>query len=238
MRILLVESDPVTANSLEIIFQQSKLFPYTTDMVDEAVELARLYDYDLIITETLVAGDDAIDQLVKPLRVAADTTPILILSGDDRTETKIKAFGHGADDYLTKPFHREELLARIHAIVRRSQGHAHQVISVGKLDVDLTARIVESEGNRINLTKREYGIMELLATRKGSVLTKDMMINHLYGGLGKDEPGQGIIDVFMCKLRKKLSEATEGDNYIETVWGRGYTLREPAPDATEELTDA
>ncbi|MFN7053600.1 MAG: response regulator transcription factor, partial [Gemmobacter sp.] len=134
-------------------------------------------------------------------------------------------FGFGADDYLTKPFHREELVARIHAIIRRSKGHSQSVIITGKINVNLDAKTVEVDSKTVHLTGKEYQMLELLSLRKGTTLTKEMFLNHLYGGM--DEPELKIIDVFICKLRKKLAEATGGQNYIETVWGRGYVLRDP-----------
>ncbi|MFN3577934.1 MAG: response regulator transcription factor, partial [Tabrizicola sp.] len=133
--------------------------------------------------------------------------------------------GFGADDYLTKPFHREELVARIHAIIRRSKGHSQSVIKTGRVSVNLDAKTVDVDGKAVHLTGKEYQMLELLSLRKGTTLTKEMFLNHLYGGM--DEPELKIIDVFICKLRKKLAEATGGDNYIETVWGRGYVLRDP-----------
>ena len=165
---------------------------------------------------------------MRQLRLARVETPILILSGSDDTENKIKGFGFGADDYLTKPFHREELVARIHAIIRRSKGHAQSVIKTGQITVNLDAKTVEAEAGSVHLTGKEYQMLELLSLRKGTTLTKEMFLNHLYGGM--DEPELKIIDVFICKLRKKLAEATGGHNYIETVWGRGYVLRDPVAE--------
>ena len=140
----------------------------------------------------------------------------------------MRGFGFGADDYMTKPFHKDELVARIHAIVRRSKGHAQSVIQTGDLIVNLDTKTVEVNGVRVHPTGKEYQILELLALRKGSTLTKEVFLNHLYGGM--DEPELKIIDVFICKLRKKLADASNGKNYIETVWGRGYVLREPSAD--------
>jgi two-component system, cell cycle response regulator CtrA len=117
-------------------------------------------------------------------------------------------------------------VARIHAIVRRSKGHAQSVIHTGDLIVNLDTKTVEVNGVRVHLTGKEYQILELLALRKGTTLTKEVFLNHLYGGM--DEPELKIIDVFICKLRKKLANASNGKNYIETVWGRGYVLREPS----------
>jgi two-component system cell cycle response regulator CtrA len=162
-------------------------------------------------------------------------TPILILSGLSELDHKIKGLGFGADDFLTKPFDRRELIARIQAIVRRSKGHSESTIRTGKLVVNLDARVVTVDDNPLHLTAKEYGIIELLSLRKGTTLTKEMFLNHLYGGM--DEPELKIIDVFVCKLRKKLTQATGGSHYIETVWGRGYVLRDPT-EAVSELRRA
>ena len=199
---------------------------YATDLGEEGIDLAKLYDYDLILLD-LNLPDMNGHEVLRQLRLSKVDTPILILSGDDDTESKLKGFGFGADDYLTKPFHREELVARIHAIIRRSKGHAQSIIKTGRIAVNLDAKTVDVSGNTVHLTGKEYQMLELLSLRKGTTLTKEMFLNHLYGGM--DEPELKIIDVFICKLRKKLAEATSGENYIETVWGRGYVLRDPEP---------
>jgi two-component system cell cycle response regulator CtrA len=199
---------------------------YCTDLGEDGIDLAKLYDYDLILLD-LNLPDMSGHDVLRQLRLARIETPILILSGADDTDSKLKGFGFGADDYMTKPFHREELVARIHAIIRRSKGHAQSTIRTGSVTVNLDDKTVDVEGRTVHLTGKEYQMFELLSLRKGTTLTKEMFLNHLYGGM--DEPELKIIDVFICKLRKKLSEATGGQNYIETVWGRGYVLRDPAP---------
>ncbi|HKL70510.1 response regulator transcription factor CtrA [Salibaculum sp.] len=224
MRVLLVEDDPTTAKSIELMLGHANLNVYTTELGEEGIDLAKLYDYDLILLD-LNLPDMSGHDVLRQLRMARVETPILILSGEDATDSKLKGFGFGADDYLTKPFHREELIARIHAIIRRSKGHAQSIIRTGKVSVNLDAKTVEAAGEPVHLTGKEYQMLELLSLRKGTTLTKEMFLNHLYGGM--DEPELKIIDVFICKLRKKLSEATGGDSYIETVWGRGYVLRDP-----------
>lgn len=225
MRILLVEDDPTTSRSIELMLTHANLNVYCTDLGEDGIDLAKLYDYDLILLD-LNLPDMSGHEVLRQLRLARIETPILILSGSDDTESKIKGFGFGADDYLTKPFHREELVARIHAIIRRSKGHSQSVIRTGKVQVNLDAKTVDVDGTAVHLTGKEYQMLELLSLRKGTTLTKEMFLNHLYGGM--DEPELKIIDVFICKLRKKLAEATGGQNYIETVWGRGYVLREPS----------
>lgn len=231
MRILLIEDDPTTAKSIELMLTHANLNVYATDLGEEGIDLAKLYDYDLILLDLNLPDMNGHDVLRK-LRLARVETPILILSGSDDTENKIKGFGSGADDYLTKPFHREELVARIHAIIRRSKGHAQSVIRTGEIEVNLDAKTVAVDEAAVHLTGKEYQMLELLSLRKGTTLTKEMFLNHLYGGM--DEPELKIIDVFICKLRKKLSQATGGNNYIETVWGRGYVLRDPLPDEAPE----
>ena len=226
MRVLLVEDDPTTSKSIEMMLSHANLNVYATDMGEEGIDLAKLYDYDLILLDLDLPDMDG-HEVLRQLRLARVETPILILTGADDTDSKIRGFGFGADDYLTKPFHREELVAGIHAIIRRSKGHAQSLINTGKVTVNLDAKTVEADGKTVHLTGKEYQMLELLSLRKGTTLTKEMFLNHLYGGM--DEPELKIIDVFICKLRKKLSIATGGDNYIETVWGRGYVLRDPQP---------
>ncbi|MFZ0097974.1 MAG: response regulator transcription factor [Gemmobacter sp.] len=226
MRILLVEDDPTTSRSIELMLTHANLNVYCTDLGEDGIDLAKLYDYDLILLD-LNLPDMSGHEVLRQLRLARVETPILILSGVDDTDSKLKGFGFGADDYMTKPFHREELVARIHAIIRRSKGHSQSVIRTGRICVNLDAKTVDVEGKAVHLTGKEYQMLELLSLRKGTTLTKEMFLNHLYGGM--DEPELKIIDVFICKLRKKLAEATGGQNHIETVWGRGYVLRDPMP---------
>ena len=229
MRILLVEDDDSTAKSIELILQAEGWAVDITDQGEDGLEIGKLYDYDLIVLDIMLPDMDGYEVL-KRLRQARVRTPILILSGLAELDAKIKGLGFGADDYVTKPFDRRELVARIQAIVRRSMGHSESIIRTGKLAVNVDTRTVEVDGKPIHLTGKEYGIVELLSLRKGTTLTKEMFLNHLYNGL--DEPELKIIDVFICKLRKKLATATSGENYIETVWGRGYVLRDPASESS------
>jgi len=197
---------------------------YTTNLGEEGIDLGKVYDYDIILLD-LNLPDMSGFEVLRSLRASKVRTPTLILSGLAGIEDKVKGFGFGADDYMTKPFRKEELVARILAVVRRSKGHAQSLVQSGDLGVNLDSKTVEINGARVHLTGKEYQMLELLSLRKGMTLTKEMFLNHLYGGI--DEPEMKIIDVFMCKLRKKLANASGGKNYIETVWGRGYVLRHP-----------
>jgi len=232
MRVLLIEDDPTISRSIELMLTSEGFNTYCTDLGEEGLDLGKLYDYDIILLDLNLPDMHGYDVL-KKLRTAKVNTPILIISGLNEMENKVKGLGFGADDYLTKPFHKEELVARIHAIVRRSKGHSQSIINTGKLAVNLDTKTVEVEAKRVHLTGKEYAMLELLSLRKGSTLTKEMFLNHLYGGI--DEPELKIIDVFICKLRKKLSAASSGLNYIETVWGRGYVLRNPVNDEQEAV---
>ena len=231
MRVLLIEDDSATAASIEMMLRSEGFICDTTDLGEDGLEIGKLYDYDIIVLDLMLPDLDGYEVL-RRLRAARVRTPILILSGLAELDHKIKGLGFGADDVLTKPFDRRELIARIQAIVRRAKGHSESLIRTGKLTVNLDSRTVEVEGHPVNLTGKEYGILELLSLRKGTTLTKEMFLNHLYGGM--DEPELKIIDVFVCKLRKKLAQATAGENYIDTVWGRGYVLRDPPVDAGAE----
>jgi len=224
MRVLLIEDDSATAQSIELMLKSEGFNVYSTDLGEEGVDLGKIYDYDIILLDLNLPDMSGLDVL-RQLRVGKINTPIMILSGTSEIDTKVKTLGGGADDYMTKPFHKDELIARAHAVIRRSKGHAQSVIKTGDVTVNLDAKTVEVNGQRVHLTGKEYQMLELLSRRKGTTLTKEMFLNHLYGGM--DEPELKIIDVFICKLRKKLANASQGKNYIETVWGRGYVLREP-----------
>ncbi len=234
MRVLLVEDDAATAASIELMLKRESFICDTTDLGEDGLEIGKLYDYDIIILDLMLPDIDGYEVL-RRLRAARVRTPILILSGLNELDHKIKGLGFGADDFLTKPFDRRELIARIQAIIRRSKGHSESTIRTGKLVVNIDSRLVTVEDQPLHLTAKEYGILELLSLRKGTTLTKEMFLNHLYGGM--DEPELKIIDVFVCKLRKKLATATGGEHYIETVWGRGYVLRDPV-EAVPELRSA
>jgi two-component system, cell cycle response regulator CtrA len=230
MRVLLIEDDTAAAQSIELMLKSESFTVYTTDLGEEGIDLGKIYDYDIILLD-LNLPDMSGFEVLRSLRLSKVKTPTLILSGLAGVEDKVKGFGVGADDYMTKPFHKDELVARIHAIVRRSKGHAQSVIQTDDLVVNLDTKTSEVNGARVHLTGKEYAMLELLSLRKGMTLTKEMFLNHLYGGI--DEPEVKIIDVVMCKLRKKLAGASGGKNYIETVWGRGYVLRHPTEEAVK-----
>lgn len=224
MRVLLIEDDSALARSIEFTLQSESFNVHTTDLGEEGVNLGKLYDYDIIVLDLNLPDMSGYDVLLG-LRRNKISTPILVLSALAGIEDKVKGFGFGADDYMTKPFHKNELIARIHAIVRRSKGHSQSIIQTGDLILNLDTKNAQIQGTQVHLTNKECQILELLSLRQGRTLTKEQFLNHLYKGI--EEPVQKILDVFICKLRKKLASASGGKNYIETVWGRGYALRAP-----------
>ena len=226
-RILVVEDDVQIRNFICYALKAEGFTCLTAGNAASAMKLLLSSQPDMILLDLGLPDMDGI-WVIERLREWTQV-PIVVLSVREHEDDKIKALDAGADDYVTKPFHRDELVARIHAVVRRSKGHSQSVIRTGKLAVNLDAKTVEVDGNRVHLTGKEYAMLELLSLRKGTTLTKEMFLNHLYGGM--DEPELKIIDVFICKLRKKLAHACSGENYIETVWGRGYVLRDPGEEA-------
>lgn len=223
MRVLLIEDDKTVSQNIALILKKENMVVDTSYLGEDGIEVAKLYEYDIIILDILLPDMEGYDVL-KRLRAAHINTPVLILSGLNTPDKKVKGFGYGADDYLTKPFDRTELIARVNAIVRRTKGHADSIIRTGGMEINLNSKIVTVDGKVLNLTSKEYSLFELLALRKGTTINKEQFLNHLYGGL--DEPEMKIIDVFLCKIRRKLEKLTQNEEYIQTVWGRGYILKD------------
>jgi two-component system cell cycle response regulator CtrA len=227
MRVLLVEDDVNTARAVTMMLSAHGAIVDQTETGEEALGLVRRYDYDIVVLDLLLPDMEGYE-VVRRMRAGRVETPVLILSGLNRPNAKVKGFGMGADDYITKPFDKDELIARVQAVIRRSKGYSQPVLRVGTLQLNLDSREVQADGQPLHLTGKEYAILELLVLRRGMVLTKEAFLNHLYGGI--DEPEMKIIDVFICKLRKKLAQAGAG-NLIGTVWGRGYMMRDPNSQA-------
>ena len=224
MRVLLIEDDRSSARSVELMLTAEKFNVETTADGEDGLELAQAYDYDAVLLD-LGLGDMSGLDVLRGLRRAGCKIPVIILTGSSDVAMKVRAFSGGADDYLVKPFHKDELTARLRAVIRRSSGHAESIITVGDIALNLDSRTVQVNGARVHLTGKEYQTLELLALRRGKTLHKDVFLTSLYGGM--DEPGGKIIDVFICKLRQKLATASDRQ-HIETVWGGGYVMRDPA----------
>ncbi len=226
MRALITSNDCYTASSIKLILAKEKVACDTIDLGDDGLQMATLYDHDIILIN-LMLPDMKGYRMLQRLRAAGVCAPILILSGPGELDQRVKFLRSGADDFLIKPVDGSELVARIQAIVRRSNGHSESTIRTGKLVLNLDSRTVSVGDEPVHLTNKEYAILELLSLRRGTTVTRETLLDQLYGGM--DEPRPKIFNVFICKLRKKLARATGGSHYIEAVWGQGYVLRDRSP---------
>lgn len=224
MRILLIEDEALVSKSIQQMFSLERFEVAAVDTGEAGLSLARQNPYDLIVLDLQLPDMSGID-ILRDLRDGDVHTPVLVLSGTANPDIKVRALKSGADDYLTKPFHRDELIARVRAVVRRAQSSVSSVIQIGQIVVDLDAKMVSVGGVHIDLTTKEYEILKLLSQRKGMILSKEIILNQLYSGI--DVPNEKIVDVFICKLRKKLGSEIDANAYIKTVWARGYELRDP-----------
>ena len=185
MRALIAAADVRAAAGIAVILAKENFISDTTDLGEDGLQMAKAYDYDIILVD-LMLPDIAGYKMLQRLRAARVHTPILILSCLAEPDQKVKFLRSGADDFLTKPFDDHELTARTEAIVRRSRGHSEPTIRTGRLAVNLATRVASVDDQPVRLTPREYCILEFLSLRKGTILTKEVFLNHLYGG--RDEP--------------------------------------------------
>ena len=222
MRVLIVETDGTASRSLVQLLRSNSVIVDQVETGEETLELSRHYDYDIVLLDMAPQDMDGYD-VVRRMRAARVETPVIMQAALVRPQARVKAFGVGVDDFVTKPYDHAELFARMQAIIRRAKGYSQPSLRCGPLQLNLDSREVLVCGRPVHLTGKEYSILELLVMRKGMVLTKEVFLNHLYGGM--DEPEMKIIDVFICKLRKKLAEAG-APHVIGTVWGRGYMVRD------------
>lgn len=221
MRILLVEDDPVTAQAMELTLRSAGAVVERVDNGCEAIDLAKFYDFDVIVLDIQMPGMDGYEA-VRRMRAERIFAPVLIASGLAQPQFKVKALSEGADDFITKPVDKSELVARVRALVRRSKGLSQSQVSVGPILINLETKEVFNKQIPVHLTCKEYSILELLVLRRGMIITKQIFLSHLYGGM--DEHEIKIIDVFICKLRKKL-RLNKAFLIIETIWGRGYMIK-------------
>ena len=223
MHILLIDRKPAINQGIVFFLKGKGWIVDSAFSGEEGAELARLYDYDLILSDLLLS-DITGAELIKKIRNVGIKTPIIILSGNVTANQKVNCFNLGADDFIVRPCDRNELVARIQAVVRRAKGYAHAVIRIGQMTVNLDTKIITIADSDLKLTKKEYALMELLALRQNTTVSKEQLLNHLYGAM--DEPDMKIIDVFLFRIREKIAKISNGKKYIQTVWGRGYVLKE------------
>jgi two-component system cell cycle response regulator CtrA len=223
VRILVIEDEELIANGIRSSCIAEGFVCHVAYNGNDGIDMLKFYDYDIVILDLILPDVNGFEVLETIKRSKKDVS-VMVLSAITSVDDKVKCLSNGADDYLTKPFSKVELLARVYAIMRRMSGLRLSVIEIGPLSLDFGSRIVTINGDEVPLTSKEYSMLELLALKRGSIITKETFLNHIYGGM--DEPDMKIVDVFICKLRKKMADASGGLNFIETIWGRGYTLKE------------
>lgn len=187
----------------------------------QALEAIGDKEYDVILLDLMLPDMDGSEVLFR-IREESNA-PVMVLSGLSDTDNKVESLLGGADDYMTKPFERRELAARIRALARRRRTTPGRYIRSGGLAIDIQRHQVEIRGRMVQLTAKEYAVLELLARHKGETLSKADFLEGLYDEEG-DTPSERIVDVFICKLRKKLMDADQTINYVQTIWGQGYML--------------
>ena len=222
MNILIVEDDQIISDALALILKEGGYNSFRASDINSALNEMKYSNADGVILDLNLPDGDG-TRLVRLIRKIYNPVPILVVSGNSSVDQRINALGAGADGYLTKPFNKHELLAHLGAIMRRTHGHASSIINVGNLEIDLNKHFAAINDVPVSLTHKEYQILHLLSVRKGAILNKDIFLSHLYGRI--DEPESKIIDVFICKLRKKLERSGLKDAQIQTIWGQGYVLR-------------
>jgi two-component system cell cycle response regulator CtrA len=237
MRILLIEDDKNISTVLLNALRAEGFTCDSTDTGEDALQLARLYEYDAILLDLMLPDMDGME-LLRRFRSSKNNTPTIILSGLNGVSEKIRGLSAGADDYIEKPYNQKELIARLHTVVRRYMGYSDSKITLGRISINLQTKTAKTDGIPLKLTSKEYAILELLMLKKGHMLSKEAFLTHLYDE-SSNEPAQKIVDVFICKLRKKLQNALESNHqYIETIWGRGYMLVNPETEKSKVMQNA
>ena len=221
MRVLLIEDDSILNETITDFLETKGFSVEPCYDASEGLEMLDLYNFQVVLLD-LGLPDMKGETCLRKIRADKPDMPVIVLTGREDHQSCLDLLEAGADDYMTKPFNSEELLARMRANIRRASGYGENIIRSGTFSLDLKRQLVKVEDQDLNLTRKEFEILHLMVLQKGGVISKEAFLDHLYGGM--DEPEIKIIDVFICKLRKKLEEAMNGRKLIETVWGRGYRV--------------
>lgn len=216
MRVLVVEDEVDLARSLRRALQEDGLAVDVAHDGESGLYQAESIDYDAILLDLMLPRLDGWEVL-KRLR-KKKSTPVLVLTARDAVVDKVKGLNTGADDYLTKPFELQELLARVRALVRRSAGKPSPILKLGDLEIDSAARLVKRDGKEVDLTPKEYALVELLVLHRGELVTRTMIYEHIYDDA--DDSLSNVVDVYVSNVRRKL-----GKDFVETRRGEGYIVR-------------
>jgi DNA-binding response OmpR family regulator len=222
MRVLLVEDERKIADFVCAGFREQGFAVDHCDNGSDGYERASGTDYDVIVLDIMLPGRDGLS-ILKGLRKSGNTTPIILLTARNELDDRIEGLSLGADDYLAKPFFVEELVARIHALMRRVSGERQNYLSVGDLRLDRIGREVTWRGQAVDLTSREFNLIEYLMRSPGRVFTRTQILEHVWGY--DFDPSTNVVDVCIQRIRKKIASlgaAGEGESPIESVRGVGY----------------
>jgi two-component system cell cycle response regulator CtrA len=222
MRVLLIQVDDQNTNHILAALQKRGFVVDVAENSEDGVAFAKSYQYDLVVLDADFSGPTGLPVLVR-LRRARITTPLMVVSRSAGVETMVTAFREGADEFMVRPVDPDELCCRLHAIVRRTRGHTRSVIRTGRMEIDVEDKSVRVDGRPVRMTRREYAVLEALSLRKGAVLHRNALVEHVYGAM--EEPSPKNVDVYISHIRKKLLRLC-GRSYIETEWGRGFALRD------------
>ena len=218
MKILSFETLRYKRDLLTAFLRSRMVVVDETSDPEDVFDLVKLYDYDAVL---LRLSEDRLEDLdlVRKLHVARVRVPLVVVAHSMNEAARLRILQAGADDLIVDALSHEEVFIKIHNLIRRSRGFQNNTLCLGSVEINMNAKKIYVNGKPVTLTKKEYQIAEILALRKGTVLSKEAILDHLYGGL--DEPNPKIIDVFICKIRRKL-QSLGVDDFIETNWGRGY----------------
>ena len=227
MRLLVIEDEPKVGHALQEGLQAEGYEVVLAETGEEGFFIASSRNFDLIVLDVMLPGRDGLEVLAA-LRKQNMTAQVLILTAKDAIEDRVAGLDTGADDYLVKPFAFPELSARIRALLRRGKSEPVASLRIGTLEIDPATRTVSREGLRLELTVREFELLEFLARNKGRVVSREMLARDVWKEPGRATPLDNVIDVHVARLRKKLDDPFEG-KLLHTVRGVGFILSEDAP---------
>lgn len=216
MRILIVEDEPDLSRALRQALEEEGFAVDEAPDGESGLYSARTVDYDAVILDLMLPRMDGWEVL-RRLRASHKKTPVLILTARDSPPDKVRGLNGGADDYLTKPFSLQELIARIRALIRRSAGHPSPILRLRDLEIDTAARTVRKQGKSVDLTPKEYALLELLVLNRGKLVTRTMIYDHIYDD--EEDTLSNVVDVYVANLRRKL-----GKDFVRTRRGEGYIV--------------
>jgi DNA-binding response OmpR family regulator len=224
MKILLIEDEQELAESIIQYLQSNRIICEHIATISHALEKISMYNYDCILLDLMLPDGDGF-KILTELRRQDKTDGVIIISAKDTLDTRIEGLQLGADDFLTKPFHLSELLARIQALVRRKQFNGKNVVKFNEIEVDILSKTVKAHEKPIDVTKKEIDLLLYLIGNKNNVLSKAALAEHLSGDMADMLDNHGFVYAHIKNLKKKLSDAGCND-YIKTVYGLGYKWQE------------